>query len=335
MAGRRTNLALLALTLIAAATGVLAFGVGGPWVRWTIVAHGAAALGIVALVPWKTGIASRGIRRHRYRSAPSILLAVALTVVTITGLGHATGVLVWLGPVSAMQLHVGSAIAIVVLLGWHVIARPTRPRRTDLTRRNLLRAGVVAGGAAAAYGTLEVATHVLRLPGAARRATGSYERGSLDPAAMPVTQWLNDQVQVADPAGWRLSIEDASGRRSVAYEELDADRDRIRAVLDCTGGWWADQEWEGVLLARLLSGLETASSIEVTSLTGYARRLPSGDAGRLLLATRVGDAPLSAGHGFPARLVAAGRRGFWWVKWVDRIALSEVPWWWQAPFPTA
>jgi DMSO/TMAO reductase YedYZ molybdopterin-dependent catalytic subunit len=73
----------------------------------------------------------------------------------------------------------------------------------------------------------------------------------------------------------------------------------------------------------------------VTSLTGYVRRLPSGDAGRLLLATRVGDAPLSAGHGFPARLVAAARRGFWWVKWVDRIALSEVPWWWQAPFPTA
>ena len=44
-------------------------------------------------------------------------------------------------------------------------------------------------------------------------------------------------------------------------------------------------------------------------------------------------APLSVGHGFPARLVAPGRRGFWWVKWVDRIELQTTPWWWQPPFP--
>jgi len=55
--------------------------------------------------------------------------------------------------------------------------------------------------------------------------------------------------------------------------------------------------------------------------------------GGALLATRAGGAPLSVGHGFPARLVAPGRRGFWWVKWVDRIELRSTPWWWQPPFP--
>ncbi|MGH2675460.1 MAG: molybdopterin-dependent oxidoreductase, partial [Actinomycetota bacterium] len=43
--------------------------------------------------------------------------------------------------------------------------------------------------------------------------------------------------------------------------------------------------------------------------------------------------PLDPGHGYPARIVAPGRRGFWWVKWVERVELSPVPWWWQWPFP--
>jgi len=57
------------------------------------------------------------------------------------------------------------------------------------------------------------------------------------------------------------------------------------------------------------------------------------DLGRLLLATQVGGAPLSASHGFPVRLVAPGRRGYWWVKWVDRIEVQATPSWWQPPFP--
>jgi DMSO/TMAO reductase YedYZ molybdopterin-dependent catalytic subunit len=49
--------------------------------------------------------------------------------------------------------------------------------------------------------------------------------------------------------------------------------------------------------------------------------------------TRLGGEPLSPDHGFPARIVAPARRGFWWVKWVARIELSPIPWWLQSPFP--
>ena len=41
----------------------------------------------------------------------------------------------------------------------------------------------------------------------------------------------------------------------------------------------------------------------------------------MLLATHVGGEPISPGHGAPVRLVAPNRRGFQWVKWVDRIAM--------------
>ncbi|MBA3290380.1 MAG: molybdopterin-dependent oxidoreductase, partial [Actinobacteria bacterium] len=65
----------------------------------------------------------------------------------------------------------------------------------------------------------------------------------------------------------------------------------------------------------------------------YARRFPLTDASRLLLATRVGGNLLSEGHGFPARVVAPGRRGFWWVKWVTSIDVDDRSWFLQPPFP--
>jgi DMSO/TMAO reductase YedYZ molybdopterin-dependent catalytic subunit len=71
----------------------------------------------------------------------------------------------------------------------------------------------------------------------------------------------------------------------------------------------------------------------VVSHTGYDRRFPLGDAGKLLLATRIGGRPLDAGHGSPARLVSADRRGFWWVKWVVAVEVHDIPHWWQSPFP--
>jgi DMSO/TMAO reductase YedYZ molybdopterin-dependent catalytic subunit len=84
---------------------------------------------------------------------------------------------------------------------------------------------------------------------------------------------------------------------------------------------------------RILEMDDAVRSFVVVSATGYGRRFPIADADSMLLATRAGERPLSVGHGFPARLVAPGRRGFWWVKWIERIETSGTPWWWQSPFP--
>jgi DMSO/TMAO reductase YedYZ molybdopterin-dependent catalytic subunit len=53
----------------------------------------------------------------------------------------------------------------------------------------------------------------------------------------------------------------------------------------------------------------------------------------LLLATHVGGDPLSHGHGAPVRLVAPGKRGFEWVKWVTHVEVNRTGSWLQPPLP--
>jgi DMSO/TMAO reductase YedYZ molybdopterin-dependent catalytic subunit len=152
---------------------------------------------------------------------------------------------------------------------------------------------------------------------------------------MPVTQWIGDVV----PSERAPVVDVVAGDVSVRVPVADLDRgDRVRAVLDCTGGWYAEQDWSGVRLDRLLADVAGArlpedGSVDVVSVTGFRRRLPLRDTGSLLLAVSAAGEPLSPGHGAPVRLVAPGRRGFWWVKWVRRIEVVDEPWWLQSPFP--
>jgi DMSO/TMAO reductase YedYZ molybdopterin-dependent catalytic subunit len=318
----------------AVVTGGLAFAAGTGWGRPVVVAHGLAGLAVLVLAPWKSVVVRRGLaRRSGAGRWASVVFGVLVLVAVAAGLAHASGALARLGPVSAMQVHVGAALVALPLLAWHAAARGgARARRTDLSRRALLRAGVVAGGAGLLLLAVEGATRLAELPGARRRFTGSLPVAGDDPGRIPVTQWLDDRVQAIDPSAWRLRVTAGASTRDWTYEELAAFGDRVEAVLDCTGGWFARAAWEGVRLERLLPPGATGSVV-VVSATGYRRRLPLGDAGTLLLATRLAGRPLSAGHGFPARLVAPGRRGFWWVKWVVSVELDPAPWWRQPPFP--
>ena len=156
-----------------------------------------------------------------------------------------------------MQVHVGAALVAVPLLVWHAAARGgARARRADLSRRALLRAAAVAGGAGLLLLAVEGATRLAGLPGARRRFTGSLPvaagTATADPARIPVTQWLDDRVQVLDPAAWRLRVTADGSTRDWTYQELAGFGDRVEAVLDCTGGWYARATWEGARLDRLL-----------------------------------------------------------------------------------
>ena len=330
--GRRTNLALLVLLAAAVGTGALAYAFGTGWNRWAIIPHGIAGLAILALGPWKSITVRRGLARARPGTWLSVAFLALVLVAIAAGVLHAAGVRSFGGP-TAMEVHVGAALFAIPLALSHVLARRVRVRRTDLSRRVLLRAGVLAAGSAVAYGAVEGALRLARLPGRRRRFTGSYETGSFDPGRMPTTQWLFDRAPSVEESAWRLRVSTPSGTRDWTYAEVAPFRDRVSTTLDCTGGWYAEQEWEGVRLDRLLGDARGVRSVLVRSQTGYTRRIPVSDAAHALFATRVGGAPLSPGHGFPARLVLPGRRGFWWVKWITEIRADGVSWWRQSPYP--
>jgi DMSO/TMAO reductase YedYZ molybdopterin-dependent catalytic subunit len=341
-AGRRTNLALLALLLIAAVTGALGYAVGSPRLASMAItiAHGAAGLALLLLVPWKSFVVRRSWRRpggalsgHGDSLALGALVGCSIAAGIAHGLGGWTPVL----GVTALQVHVTAALVAVPFVVLHVVGRPQPLRRSDLSRRTFLRALTLGAGGIAAYGLVQGAAFAAGLPGGVRSRSGSTERGSLAPTRMPVTQWFTDVVPSSAPADWQLEVTAGEQRRSFAYEDLSTLPTReITATLDCTGGWYAQQRWRGVRLDDLVAGLDPSGgwqSMDVISATGYRRRLPRGDGGSALLATHMGGEPLSLGHGAPVRLVLPGRRGYWWVKWVRRIELVDEPWWWQPPYP--
>ncbi len=330
MTGRWANLALGVLVPLATLSGFGLFLVGsGP--TWLVaVLHGGLGLGLLALVPWKHPVVRRGLRRvTRPGRGLSVALTWLLVAALLSGLAQVAGLTAGTLPVTTLQVHVGAALVATVLTLVHAGQRPTRVRRADWGRRTLLRTGAVVAVAGVAGVGAQGAAAAIDREGR-RRATGSFRLPSGSVEAVPVTQWLLDSVPDVDPDAWRLTVSDTAGERQWGLADLGRS-DTVTAVLDCTGGWWTEQEWSGVRVSRLLPGAGSGATVLVTSATGYARRLPLTD--DLLLATAVGGQVLTQGHGAPARLVVPGRRGYHWVKWVVRIETVDGPWWVQPPLP--
>ena len=335
MTGRWTNLTLLLVVPLAALSGFWMFLVGSGPVLPIALLHGAIGLAVLVLVPWKSVVARRGLRRApRPGRSTSITLAIVVGVALATGVAHLLGLLFADAGLTTLQLHVAAGVLAAVLTLAHSRHRRVRARPGDLSRRSLLRAGLVAG-AAGALGAASQGAGELATPAGTRSPTGSFRLVSSSPEAIPVTSWLFDGIPVVDRGSWRVTVASGSDARHWSVAELSRWDDRQRAILDCTGGWWTEQEWSGVLVSRLLpqgaAGSVEASSVEVVSATGYSRRLPITP--DLMLATAVGGSLLSDGHGAPVRLVVPGRRGYHWVKWVVRIDVDDRPWWTQPPLP--
>lgn len=301
--------------------------------------HRISGYGILAVLVWKVINVARSFRWPRPRSVRLASLALAVVLVATLALGLVWSVVGQFGwwMFSGLSWHIYAGAALIPLLLWHSwYMLKGFPVAFWAERRLVLRAGALALAGLVGWQLTEGVARASALGGSTRRFTGSYEAGSFSGNNFPRVSWLNDQPDRIDSERWTLRVFGAVDKElAVGYMEL-ASESEVTATIDCTGGWYSTQRWEGVPLADVLSRArpaETTRSVVVRSVTGYYRRFSMEAAEGFLLATHVTGERLSHGHGFPLRLAAPGRRGFEWVKWVTEIEVSEVPAWWQPPLP--
>jgi Oxidoreductase molybdopterin binding domain len=328
---RGTDWGLALLVTLGLVSGLATWFAGSPGSAWVFGAHAVAgtALALLLVVKLRRVLPRVVARARRDRRTLRGLLALGLVLaVLVTGVAWSTAGRTVVAGYTVLFWHaaLGAVLAVVVLT--HARVRARRPRGRDVAdRRQFLVAAAIGVGALAAWQLQRPAQRVLGLPGARRRFTGSYEAGSFTGNDFPTTSWVADRPRPLTD-GYRLTVAGRVRRRlAVGAAELDRG-DALTATLDCTGGFFSTQHWRGVSLGRLLdeAGVEPgAGHVRVISHTGYRWSFSVADARAMLLATHVGGEPLSHGHGAPCRLVAPGRRGFQWVKWVERVELHQDP----------
>ena len=165
-------------------------------------------------------------------------------------------------------------------------------------------------------------------------------------AFVPTSGWriytIGSSIPRIDPAAYRLTIAGAV-ERPVTYTLDDLRRlPRAEQVSDfhCVTGWSVyDVRWGGVRFQDLLAGARPRPDARalrfVSDEVPYddTLSLPQAFARDALLALDMDGAPLSAPHGYPARVVMPRMYGYKSVKWVTRIEvqthLDHVGYWEQ------
>jgi cytochrome b561 len=331
MTARGTDWSLALLVALLFASGLGTWFAGDESDAWVFVSHGILGASLAVLLVWKLRRVWRRLVMPARWDRRTVAGALALTLVSATlisgWLWITAGYVTFAGfTVLAWHAALGGVLTLAVFI--HLLLRAKRPRTRDFAgRRQLLEGAAIAGAGVLAWRLQAPLNSLLGLPGEKRRFTGSYEADSFAGNAFPTTSWVADDPRPLE-GDYSLAI-DGLVARPLRLSAAELERgDELVATLDCTGGFYSTQRWRGVKLSTLLARggpLPEASHVRVISHTGYRWSFSLDDAQGLMLATMVGDEALSHDHGAPARLVAPGRRGFQWVKWVTRLELAAEP----------
>ena len=171
----------------------------------------------------------------------------------------------------------------------------------------------------------------------------------------PVTSNKNDGITIITPAGNELlPAEEGPIRSSLGEPDIDIDTFKLNVtglvdssfslnwielqewpsaytdtlIMYCVEGWEVWGNWKGILIKDLIEKASVQSDGEYIlfeSVEGYKSILPIAyvDKYEAMLAYEVNDAPLQKHDGFPLRLIAFGKFGYRWSKWVNKLEIMN------------
>lgn len=150
----------------------------------------------------------------------------------------------------------------------------------------------------------------------------------------PISQQRNNALsgtQVINNETYRLVVDGlVDNTLSLSYADLLAYPQVSKLVdLDCVEGWGFTAKWTGPTLdsifadARVKPEAEIAIFYTADASEGYTSLdLSYIQEKNIIIALKDNDITLPPNRGFPFQVIAEGKYGYKWAKWVTRIELS-------------
>jgi DMSO/TMAO reductase YedYZ molybdopterin-dependent catalytic subunit len=118
---------------------------------------------------------------------------------------------------------------------------------------------------------------------------------------------------------------------TLTYADLEAlPQVSVLATLECVEGWSYTAKWTGPSLSAILAqaGVQSGAVIAIFGTADDPDGFTSLDlsyinANNIILALKDNDITLPAANGFPVRVVATGKYGYKWAKWVTSVDVSS------------
>lgn len=149
----------------------------------------------------------------------------------------------------------------------------------------------------------------------------------------PISEQGNNAIkgtQFIDKDTYRLKIDGLVERpANLTYDQIKSYDPLSKVVdLDCVEGWGFTAKWTGVPVKTLLEGTgikQNATNVIFYSVDGYSTShdLKYLIDNNIILAYSLNDITLPQERGFPLQLVAEGKYGYKWAKWIDHIEVAN------------
>jgi DMSO/TMAO reductase YedYZ molybdopterin-dependent catalytic subunit len=139
--------------------------------------------------------------------------------------------------------------------------------------------------------------------------------------------------QYVNTSDYRLTVTGLTNKTDVyTYHDILTKYPHYTKIvtLFCVEGWDTTILWEGVLVRDLIrdAGIDPrANTVIFTAHDGYTTSFPldylmNHD---ILMAYRMNNVTLPAERGYPFQLVAQDKWGYKWIKWIEKIQVSDDP----------